>query len=146
MKSVVFLICFFVSFSSFAKNTQDNLIGTWQLSKFYLVNAKGKHDPVQRAVRCEKPSGLLIYTAEGTMSAGINCRSGGMPDGSPLKVFYTGTYQIKGSGHIVHYPKNSFDIRKIGEPIDRYFRFEGKNLVITGQGYAGIFEIVWKRF
>ena len=121
------------------------LIGSWNLISFEI-----EKDGISRPWR-DKSHGLLIYTAEGTVSVSINAvlnHQNAIMDSKELFdsiLFYAGTYETSDGNVVVHHVTNATDPNRIGKDMIRTTRLDGKFLHIEGRGSFGIAKIVWER-
>lgn len=126
--------------------TAKALVGTWQLMSFEIVDSVGSS---KSRPWCQSPWGILTYTDQGYMSAGINCMGQSQPknptDDPKDMVFYAGTYEIKNDGLVLHKVSNSSDITRIGKIMERHVSLQEDILTITAVGVKGPVRLVWKR-
>ena len=139
---------------------EPSLVGTWGLVSY------AREDPATGAstfVWGEKPSGLLLFLADGHMSVVINAQ-GRQPaargeDGfveKQAKLFqtvtaYAGTYAVRGGTMTVRV-EVAGDPALVGTEFSREMRVEGDLLTIRTQpmksfsdGKMYVYALVWKR-
>lgn len=119
--------------------TDDRLTGAWKLVDFRLTGADGG---TSRPFGGDA-AGLLIYTADGHMSAATS-----FPDGSE-SVFYCGPYEaLEGENrHVIEFSSNP---ALVGTTQRRQVRFEGETMILTASpsisgGPGTSAEIAWRR-
>lgn len=117
--------------------SKDAFTGAWKLADYRLTDADGA---VTRPFA--DTQGLLIYTADGFMSASMS--GGGM---RPL--FYSGPYETLVDKNI-HHIEISNDPKLVGTDQQRLVSFEGDRLVLTASpsiagGPGTKADIVWER-
>jgi hypothetical protein len=139
---------------------EPSLVGTWGLVSY------AREDPATGASTFpwgEKPSGLLLFLADGHMSVVINAQ-GRQPtprgeDGfveKQAKLFqtataYAGTYTVRGSTMTVRV-EVAGDPGLVGTEVSRELRVDGALLTIRTQpmkslsdGKMYVYALVWKR-
>jgi Lipocalin-like domain len=138
----------------------SDIVGTWQLVSASATTAAGA---VIAAPFGTDPKGLLIYTAEGRMSATIS--NGGRPPlsiadrvSSPAGeraaafstfIAYAGRYKYS-EGRVVHHVELSLVPNWANTELVRLVRFEGKRMVlrtppISIGGVSEVVDLVWER-
>jgi|GEM_PF-3053232 len=120
---------------------RDSLVGTWRLQSYSILK-DGKEIPW-----CGNPFGIISYFSNGYMAVGINCKD---PAGKVVAdpkdmVFYTGTYEWKDEGTLIHHVENSSELSRIGQNLERSARLTGDTVTLTGNGTKGLVKLVWKR-
>jgi hypothetical protein len=119
------------------------LTGTWILEKSDNPMPDGSLVPY-----CTGVHGLIIYTADGYVSVGLNCAAQGHgsepADISGRKFFYAGTYQFDGK-QVTHHLLNASQPELIGEDIARDVQLEGDELILTGVNQGQSFSAYWRR-
>lgn len=139
---------------------QQQLVGAWQLES-WSIGYEGRDD--FSSPFGEDPLGLLVYTADGWMSASINRRERArLPeDASPRKVpdaqrasayssyfHYAGRYRVI-NGSVVHYVTQSLNPNFPGTEQLRHAELDGQTLVLTGKdevaGTVRYHTLVWHR-
>jgi hypothetical protein len=84
-----------------------NLVGVWKLT---AIDRQTSEKIWATDTNCFKPTGLIIYTASGYMSAGVNCmnpKSFNQPSFSPGNItFYMGKYIVK-HHKVIHISENA---------------------------------------
>ncbi len=137
----------------------DGLEGVWR----FVREVDAPTDPAGPAVDIgpkDGYEGLLIYTADGRMSATI------MPRGRTWKVSaagagelretiengtaYAGTYEVRPDSHTVtHFPLAAMDPADAGVSLSRQYTIEGDRLTLTGpfryDGKMMTFTITFER-
>lgn len=105
-----------------------NLVGTWK-----LVSIEQQERNRKWQTDCYAPTGLLIYTSSGYMSAGINCMENAKhntPSFNPKNLtFYMGKYLIK-NNTITHSVQNSSNAKYYGKHLVREFKIVNANEII----------------
>lgn len=138
----------------------SDLAGTWQLESWTI----GYSDRDELTTPFgEEPQGLLLYTADGWMSASI-CRPGREPfpaDRSPRTIgddlkaaayssyfHYAGRYRVV-EGDVIHYVSQSLNPGFPGSEQLRHAELDGHTLVLSGKDEAGgvtrFHSLVWHR-
>lgn len=137
----------------------DGLIGTWRLVSASATTANGT---VERAPYGAKPSGLLIYTSEGTMSAQVSY--GGRsrlsadrvaaPASERAEAFatffaYGGRYTISGA-RVVHHVEIASVENWVGTDLIRVVARDGDRMTLrtpplTVGGVTRTSELLWQR-
>ena len=134
-------------------------VGTWTLRAVERKNlATGKTAPLWG----EHPSGTLIYTAEGRMSALVLAderkASGGAmateAEASALfrsMVAYAGRYTIE-PARVIHHVEQSWNQAWTGTDVVRFYKHEGNRLILTTapapnprDGQPSVSTLVWER-
>ena len=140
--------------------SKDDLLGTWQLESWTI----GYSD--RDAFSCpfgEDPQGLLMYTADGWMSAAINRRErANLPEGvSPRSMpvesqaaayasyfHYAGRFDVR-EGDVIHYVAQSLNPNFPGTEQLRHAELDGHTLVLSGMDHVGevtrFHSLVWHR-
>jgi hypothetical protein len=122
---------------------RNELIGAWRLHDYVLVDADGGES---RPLR-EGSTGLLLYTANGYMSAAtklIDDRTG-----EAKFMSYHGPFDLY-EDHVVHHIEMSSDDGLVGRDNVRYPALDGDTLTITARpgllgGEGSEAHIVWRR-
>jgi len=137
----------------------NNILGTWKLFSFeYRANDGTHFSPYGK-----DPQGILIYDKSGYMS-GIMSKNNRLNSSLELIqsipaneknllsygfVSYSGKFEML-EDKIVHHVEVSFFPNWIGEPLDRYYKFDDKKLILStpavnfeGKDFIGY--IVWER-
>lgn len=138
----------------------SDLAGTWQLESWTI----GYSDRDElTAPFGEEPEGLLLYTADGWMSASI-CRPDRRPfpaDASPRSIgddlkaeaygsyfHYAGRYRVQ-DGDVIHYVSQSLNPNFPGSEQLRHAELDGQTLVLSGKdevrGVTRFHSLVWHR-
>ena len=105
--------------------SDPRLVGVWSLERFVLTLQNGARiEPLGGA-----PTGRLVYTAGGFMSAHI------APEGSPdaATLGYCGRWRVRGS-QVFHDVEISSRAGMAGRTQVRDMRFDGDRLVLTAEG------------
>lgn len=122
---------------------QDDLIGNWHLSDFFVIHADGHEVPWQG-----DKEGTLSYTADGRVSAYLKRETQPEETGTdkPAAMSYKGTYSFQDGRTVVHKIETSSDKDRIGKGLTRNFELQDPNtLIITGENKHNKFRIIWKR-
>jgi Lipocalin-like domain len=122
----------------------DALIGVWTLRKYHeLTEGLPLHSPFG-----DNPEGLLIYTADGFVSAVLmargrpNLSGNGFTDGTPDQytaagksfIGYTGKYEVDEARSVVtHRPAVAFAPNMIGSFQQRLVDLAGDVLILTAE-------------
>jgi ketosteroid isomerase-like protein len=137
-----------------APGGEPGLVGTWHFVR--EIDRRTDGAPIDPPVEYD---GLLIYTADGFVSAQIFPRGRGwVPDSASLKELrsgfelstsYFGRYAVDPAAKTVtHHVESGLDPDDAGEKTRRY-RLSGDELVLTGSWVYGgetvQFEITWRR-
>ena len=147
--------------------TQDNpLLGTWHLVRWEIAYGDGRTASLPYG---DKASGLIIYTADGTMSACIarGGRAGlssasvrSAPQSERLAAFesyfqYAGPYAIRvkdGQQQVVHSVTHSLNPNFVGTEQVRNMTFDGNggltlsaSDVLPGTAVARHHRLIWSR-
>jgi hypothetical protein len=137
----------------------EKLIGSWRLRRWILTDAAGTITQPMGPT----PQGLLIYAADGWMSAmlatpGRDRFAGADPlGGTPEEAHramaschaYCGRWRIEGES-VVHTVELALYPNMVGTEQVRHFRFDGHHLALktpplTRKGASGIAELTWVR-
>jgi hypothetical protein len=138
---------------------QEAIVGAWQLVSFHGRNAKGDLRPALG----ENAQGLLVYTAEGYMTAVLSeagrtpFRSRDYRGGTREEalaavnsyISYSGRYTLSGDT-VTHHVEMSLYPNWIGDDQIRNVKFEGNLLILSTppfllSGGEWTFELTWKR-
>lgn len=124
---------------------KNEILGSWSLVAFELENPEGLRKPWGEDLK-----GLLIYSADGHMSVGIN-------KSIPLEaeenseeildsiLFYSGTYCLAGQ-IIRHRVQVATDPKRIGQEMIRSFRYENGLLELTSPSQSfGRSILTWRK-
>lgn len=132
-------LLFFLTANSYA----FSLVGTWKLISIENQNNNYK-------MRCYSPTGLLTYTVDGYMAAGINCmksESNLNPNFNSENItFYMGRYLIKGN-KVLHVVQNSSDPAYYGKKLEREIIVLNNNeiiLLVNARG-GNFVQLKWRR-
>ena len=140
--------------------TKEDLVGTWQLKSWTIgySNRDGFTYPYG-----EDPSGLLVYSEDGWMSASIarhdrtpfpedtNYRK--LPAELKAEAFssyfhYAGRYRVN-EGDVIHYVSQSLNPNFPGTEQLRHAELDGQTLVLSGKDTVGdmirFHSLVWHR-
>ncbi|MFZ5827035.1 MAG: lipocalin-like domain-containing protein [Bacillota bacterium] len=117
------------------------LVGTWRILTFEMRAADG-----QVALRPlgERPTGYLLYSAEGYMSAAVSAperTAWSVPDQllAPEEeraaaisglMAYSGRYEVV-DGAVIHYPEAAHMPNMVGAPQRRFFVIDGDRMTLT---------------
>ncbi|HEX6349382.1 MAG TPA: lipocalin-like domain-containing protein [Candidatus Dormibacteraeota bacterium] len=138
---------------------RDPLVGTWRLVAVSAHDAEGKAIPEPNG---PAPSGLLIYTAEGTIAVLIS--QGGRrrlsadrvaaPAEERAEAFqtffaYGGRYSVDGD-RVIHHVEVSSVENWVGTELIRGLKLDGQRLTLRTPrllvgGEARVTELVWER-
>ncbi len=140
--------------------SEADLVGSWQLQSWTI--GYSNRDELTYPFG-EDPQGLLIYTADGWMSAAISRRNRPrLPDQqSPRKIsaelqaqayssyfHYAGRYAVNG-GDVIHYVTQSLNPDFPGTEQLRHAELDGHTLALTGKDQQGehtrFHALVWHR-
>ncbi len=122
---------------------RDDLIGAWRLHDFILIDSQGNRSRPWHA----DSDGLLMYTANGFMSAAVaSIPAGG---GETKFVSYHGPFDLY-DDRVVHHIEMSSDAALVGNDNVRYPVLEGETLTLTASpsmfgGPGTSANIVWRR-
>jgi len=124
-----------------------NLVGVWKLMSLEKQNPQKTWGT---DTNCFQPTGLIIYTASGYMSAGVNCmdpKSFNQPNFSPGDItFYMGKYIVK-HNHVIHLSQNASNQDYYKKQATREFHVLSKNkfaLIITNKD-GSLERLTWQR-
>ncbi len=137
---LIFLCCVYCTTS-----LAFNLVGAWQLVSIEKQDKNGAWQP-----DCNSPTGLLIYTSNGYMAAGINCMSStnaNQPSFDPKdETFYLGKYNINGK-FVEHNALNASSADYYGKTLKREILIVSANEMIlqirNTQGH--LVQLKWYR-
>jgi len=134
-------------------------VGTWTLRSTERKSLDtGETTPLWGA----RPSGTLIYTAEGRMSAlvladGRKAPATAMPtEAEALSLFksmvaYAGRYTIE-PARVIHHVEQSWNQAWTGTDVVRFYKFDGSRLTLTTapapnprDGKLSVSTLVWER-
>jgi Lipocalin-like domain len=137
----------------------NSLVGAWTLkSTLRELVATGEKAPLFG----EHPSGTLIYTAEGRVSAIMVADSRKAPAGSAATdaetvalyrsmVAYAGRYTVE-ADRVIHHIEISWNQRWTGTDIVRFYKLEGNRLTLktaaapnAAEGQMSASTLVWER-
>jgi hypothetical protein len=134
-------------------------VGTWTLSSTERkILETGEAAPLWGA----HPSGTLIYTAEGRMTALVLAENRKAPGGAAASeaeaaalfrtmVAYAGRYTIE-PDRVVHHVEQSWNQAWTGTDVVRFYKLEGNRLTLTTapapnprDGKMSVSTLVWER-
>lgn len=134
-------------------------VGTWRLrSARRKILATGETAPLWG----ERPSGTLIYTAEGRMTALVLDQNRKAPGGAaPTEaeavslfrsmVAYAGRYTVE-PDRVIHHVEQSWNQAWTGTDVVRFYELEGNRLTLTTapapnprDGEMSVSTMVWER-
>jgi hypothetical protein len=140
--------------------TKEELVGSWRLESW--TTGYSDRDDFTYPFG-ENPQGLLIYSQDGWMSAGLNRGDRGrfsegvsprsVPDEALADAYrsyfhYSGRYRVIG-GDVVHYVTQSLYPNFPGTEQLRHAELDGSTLVLSGKDQAGevtrFHSLVWHR-
>lgn len=122
-----------------------NLVGVWSLVSIEKESSHGKWIP-----DCYSPTGLLIYTASGYMSAAINCmtsKTSNIPRFDSKNVtLYSGKYRVN-RDEVIHFSENASDSIYYKKILERKIHVLNDNVIIlTPNNPSGKnLRLTWKR-
>jgi Lipocalin-like domain len=121
----------------------DDFIGAWRLAGFRLIDADG----AQTEPWLEGSDGMLIYSADGYMSAVIAVVDA--PGGKPSHVAYSGPFEVQ-DDRVIHHVVMSSEPGLVGQPQTRMTEFDGKTLTLSSSPsiYGGADSralLLWQR-
>ena len=139
----------------------EQFVGTWRLLSWTITDGDGKvSEPMGPT-----PWGLLIYSADGYMTAMLGAQPATRPrfagsdplGGSPEETHramstvhsYCGAWKIDGET-VVHTVEGALWPNMVGTRQVRHYRFEDGKVVLktpplTRKGTSGIAELTWRR-
>jgi hypothetical protein len=135
---------------------KENLIGSWKLLAASGTSTAGERD---EATYGANPSGLLLYGADGRMSALISYggrkplsgRGLAEEEAQAFKTFfaYAGRYTVNGE-QIIHHVEISSIQNFVGRDMPRTAKLEGDTLTLTTpptpiNGKVQTVELIWQR-
>jgi hypothetical protein len=134
-------------------------VGTWKLSSTERkILETGESAPLWG----QHPSGTLIYTAEGRMTALVLAQNRTAPAGAapteaeaakPFRsmVAYAGRYTIEPT-RVIHHVEQSWNQAWTGTDVVRFYKLEGSRLILTTapapnprDGKLSVSTLVWER-
>ena len=138
----------------------SDLVGTWQLESWTIGYSSS--DKLSNPFG-EDPQGLLLYTADGWMSASV-CRPNrtllpegesprALPDAAKADAYasyfhYAGRYRVQ-EGDVIHYFSQSLNPNFPGSEQLRHAELDGQTLVLSGKDQVGdvtrFHSLVWHR-
>jgi len=136
-----------------------SLVGTWTLKSGQReIIATGERAPLWG----EHPSGTLIYTGEGRVTALVLAENRGTPAGATpteaeavalfrTMVAYAGRYTVEPT-RVIHHVEQSWNQAWTGTAIVRFYKLEGPRLTLTTapapnalDGKMSVSTMVWER-
>ena len=140
--------------------SKDDLLGTWQLESWIIGYSNREEFSFPFG---EDPQGLLMYTADGWMSASIcrrerellpeNTSFRKLPDPVKAEAFasyfhYAGRYRVV-EGDVIHYVTQSLNPNFPGTEQLRHAELDGQTLVLSGKDQVGnitrFHSLVWHK-
>ena len=132
---ILILLTALLAATTTTAQTADRIIGTWRLVSFLSPDSTGQ----QRPVWGEHPTGLIIYTSDGHVSAQLydprRPRVGDIANATPsatAQASYGGlytyfeTFSVDGSAHTVaHHVEGAMAPDWVGSTLVRTYRFLG---------------------
>ena len=118
------------------------LIGAWHLVSCTMALADGSIDyPFGR-----QPSGAILYTPDGWMSAHLIDRDAAQgAEPRPHYSGYFGPFSLSETENlVVHHVRGASDDRIVGDQPRRY-RIDGDTLTLTAGVAGAAIEVIWKR-
>ena len=120
------------------KRRKASLIGSWKLVSFRVRRLrKGLID------WADNVSGLLIYSADGTMSVAINSHDT-KKDSLNHLLFYSGRFKVA-KNTVKHFVENATLRSRIGQTMNRKYSLEGNTLTIESLPPSNHSILVWRR-
>lgn len=150
-----------------APRADTPLVGSWELVKGEVVGPNGQSRPLLFIKGGENPSGLLIYSGDGWMSAQIaganrpqNSRDN--PNGRNYQpevgaailasyYGYYGRYEVDEAKHLVrHFVSQALHPDEIGQTYERHYEIKGDLLTLSTPSYEDEGEkrfnrLTWRR-
>jgi hypothetical protein len=135
MESIMFTLLAMLLAATASAQTPDTIVGTWQLVSFVSADSSGQ----QRPVWGEHPTGLIVYTSDGHVSAQLydprrprapqveaaTPSTGAQGRYSGLYTYF-GTYSLDATAHTVsHHVEGAMAPDWIGSTLVRAYRFLG---------------------
>lgn len=140
--------------------TKNALVGAWQLESWTIGYSDSERYTYPYG---EDPQGLLVYSADGWMSASIAVRERGefpsdvpyrkLPDEMKARAFvsyfhYAGRFRVQ-DGDVIHYVAQSLNPNFPGTEQLRHAELDGQTLVLSGKdesdGVTRFHTLVWHR-
>ncbi|MBT4906647.1 MAG: hypothetical protein HON62_07175 [Rhodospirillaceae bacterium] len=132
----------------------EDIIGAWNLVDTFRENPDGTRTQHQGA----DPMGIIMYTADGHMSAITRARSRPFPadatDADKARMFdsylsYAGRWSLDGDT-VTHHVEHALNENLVGKDCKRVIDHQGDRMVLQGEGGAGgegssIATIIWER-
>lgn len=117
----------------------ERFLGAWTLVEWTDVR-----DGVTLYPYGERPSGQIIYTSTGRMTAALMSAPEGSGQSAQRFTSYWGSYTLDdAAGTVTHHVEGAVSGRMIGTDQVRIFRFEGENRLVLSPG--GQSELTWER-
>jgi hypothetical protein len=102
----------------------EDFVGSWRLAGFKLVDDAG----VESEPWLEGSDGMLIYTADGYMSAMIAVVD--EASAAPKHVAYCGPFQVE-DDKVIHHVVMSNEPQLVGRPQSRFTEYDGTILTLS---------------
>jgi len=128
----------------------EDLIGAWHLVDNYVENPDGTRTPT----RGPHPTGLIMYTADGYMSAITRWRDRDLGDATAAdkeRMFdtysnYAGRWSLEGNT-VTHHIEHALNPNFVGNSRDRTIDHQGDRMVFSGLGSDGVSNaiIIWEK-
>ncbi|MBT5571531.1 MAG: hypothetical protein HOJ90_09960 [Alphaproteobacteria bacterium] len=130
----------------------EDIIGAWQLVDTYIENPDGTRTQTQG----DNPAGIIMYTADGYMSAITRRSDRELPadNGSAddkARMFdgylnYAGRWSLDGNT-VTHHIEHALNPNWIGSPRDRSIDYQGDCMVYSGFAADGKSNaiIIWEK-
>ncbi|MDE0779804.1 MAG: lipocalin-like domain-containing protein [Alphaproteobacteria bacterium] len=130
----------------------EDIIGAWQLVDTYIENPDGTRTQTQG----DNPSGIIMYTADGHMSAITRRSDRELPaDGGSAEekermfnsyLNYAGRWSLEGNT-VTHHIEHALDPNWIGSSRARNIDFQGDRMVYSGHAADGKSNaiIIWEK-
>lgn len=128
----------------------QDLIGAWTLEGSYIEHDDGTQTPTWG----DDATGLIVYTADGYMTAITRRGDRSLPDGADAAakaaafdsyLNYGGRWTLSGNT-VTHHIEHALDPRWVGTARDRTIDHQGDRMVFSGlSGDGSNAIIVWRR-
>ena len=119
----------------------SDLIGAWELVDCTDFNADG----TQGKPLGQNPSGQIMYSTDGHMSAHLICGSAPSPDAVPY-IGYFGRFSVDDASRVVtHHVAGASQKDMVGTDLKRSFSLEGVRLTLEASRPNGLARVYWQR-
>ena len=131
---------------------REDLIGAWTLEGSYIENADGTRSPTWG----DDPKGIIMYTADGYMTAITRRGDRTLPAGEASAddkatafdsyLNYAGRWTLSGNT-VTHHIEHALDPNDVGRSRDRTIDHQGDRMVFSGLSGDGKRNavIIWRR-